>query len=65
MSLRDAEEVELKGVPESELKKPKIHGWIMEEENINKKEKLTLSCPNCGLKIISCPNCGFKFKINS
>jgi hypothetical protein len=54
MSLRDAEEIELKGVPEVELKKSIIHGWVMENKFIK-------FCPYCGFRITNCPNCGKRF----
>ncbi len=69
MSIKKAKEKELEKIPDSELRKPKIHGGILEkdtsdgvkEERAESKVLENYICPLCGFQIKSCPNCGTEF----
>lgn len=72
VSIKEANNAELKPVPKSELKKPMPIGWVVEEDPIEKintkktesKVLSNISCISCGYKIKCCPNCGVMFGKN-
>jgi len=65
-SIKEANEVELKSIPKSDLKIPKPTGWVAKNEPtdvINRKKAEShglenIACNSCGYQIKYCPNCG-------